>query len=397
MCRIRPAGYFFLFILLVLMMMVSVDFARAVEQPDFDLNSSSAILLEYTSGDILYEKNPHEELPPASMAKIMTMLLVVEAVEDGRADLDDKIVISEHAAEMGGSQIWLEPGEEMTLRELMKAIAIVSANDACVAVAEYLYGTEDAFVDRMNERARELGLEHTYFYNTNGLPSGESDVEGTYTCAHDLAVMARELISYSRVLEWTSTWTDYLRDGDSVLNNTNRLIRHYQGADGLKTGYTDEAKFGLTGTAERNGMRFISVVMGAESSMLRFEESVQLLSYGFNSFRPLDIASKGEVVWQADVWNARERSVELRAAKSLKIPQKKGEKEEIVRRVYVDEDLSAPLRKGEKAGKVEVLRGDKVLAEVDIVVSRDVEKVPLFILVFRLIERLLFSLKNIFS
>lgn len=382
---------------LCLICTVAVTGARAVEQPDFDLNSNSAILMEYTSGDILFEKNSHEELPPASMAKIMTMLLAMEAIEDGRADLDDRIVISEYAAGMGGSQIWLEPGEEMTLEELMKAIAIVSANDACVAVAEYLYGTEDDFVERMNERARELGLEHTYFHNTNGLPPEDPDVEGTYTCAHDLAIMARKLLAYPEILEWTSTWIEYLRDGESVLNNTNRLVRHYYGADGLKTGYTEKARFGLTGTAERNGMRFITVVMGANSSKIRFEETMQLLSYGFNSFSPLSITAEDEVIRRIDVWNARERSVELKAAEALKIPQRKGEKEETKRRVYLQKNISAPLSKGEKVGRIEVLRGDEVLSQVDLVVSRDVKKVSLFSLVLRIIEKQLSSLKNIFS
>lgn len=219
---------------MILSLLFFILITTVISAEEFELSSKSAILMEYETGEILYKKEPDLELPPASMSKIMTMLLVMEAIAEGKAKLDDKLVVSEYAASMGGSQIWLEPGEEMSLEDMMKAIAIVSANDACVAVAEYLYGTEELFVKRMNERARELGLKNTYFYNTNGLPPDNPDVQGNYSSAYDLAVMARELIKHRKVLEWTSTWQDYLRDGKSVLNNTNRLVRFYNGADGLK-------------------------------------------------------------------------------------------------------------------------------------------------------------------
>ncbi|HLV10202.1 MAG TPA: D-alanyl-D-alanine carboxypeptidase family protein, partial [Halanaerobiales bacterium] len=303
-------------------------------QPDFDLNARAAILTEVETGEILFEKEPHLELPPASMTKIMTMLLVMEAIEEKKANLDDRLVVSELAAGMGGSQIWLEPGEEMTMEDLMKAIAIVSTNDACVVVAEYLYGTEELFVEKMNERARELGLKNTYFYNTNGLPPDDPDLRGNYTSAYDLAIMGRELLKYPKVLEWTATWLDYLRGGESVLNNTNRLVRFYQGADGLKTGYTDASRFCVTATARRNGLRFIAVIMAADDSNTRFNEAGNLLSYGFSIYHGLEIGEEGEIVKELQINNARDEYACAVLEKKLIVPVKRGE-EDIIRKEVV--------------------------------------------------------------
>lgn len=366
------------------------------EQPDFDIKSKSAILMEFQTGEILYKKNPHMELPPASMTKIMTMLLVMEALEEDRARLDDKLVVSEQAANMGGSQIWLEPGEEMTLEDMMKAIAIVSANDACVAVAEYLCGTEKLFVKKMNERAKELGLKNTYFYNTNGLPPDNPDVEGNYTSAYDLAVMARELLKHPLVLKWTSTWIDYLRDGESVLNNTNRLVRFYKGADGLKTGYTSEAKYCLTSTASREGIRFISVVMGAEDSKVRFNESSKLLSYGFGLFEGYTVASADEVIDEIKIINGKEEMARAIVKQELIVPVKRGKEEEIEKSVELIDRIRAPLKKGEKIGQIKVYKGNLLLKSTDIVVDRDVEKASFFQMVLRIIKQLVLSIINMF-
>ena len=381
-------------LLMVLALMASP--IRA-EQPSFDLSSRSALLMEFESGEILFEKNPQEELPPASMAKIMTMLLVVEALEQGRANLSDQLVVSELSASMGGSQIWLEPGEEMSLEDMMKAIAIVSANDACVAVAEYLYGTEEDFVKRMNERASELGLKNTYYSNTNGLPSEDPSVQGNYTSSRDLAVLAREILKYPQVLDWTSTWIDYLRDGESVLNNTNRLVRHYQGADGLKTGHTEEARFCVTSTAEKKGIRFIAVVMGAENSKKRFDEAAALLSYGFSSYQGLEIAGAGDIIKELEIRNAKEEKAAGIVTEQIIVPVKKGEEDRIKKEIAISERLKAPLQKGDKIGEVKIFKGNLLVKRVDIVVNRDVEKASFFQLVMRIVKHILASMIALFK
>lgn len=366
-------------------------------ETDLDVDAKSAIIVEYETGEVLYEKNSEEELPPASMSKIMTMLLVMESIEDGRAELDDKMVVSEFAASMGGSQIWLEPGEEMSLEDMMKAIAIVSANDASVAVAEYLYGTEDAFVRRMNERAKELGLKNTYFYNTNGLPPDSDDVQGNYTSARDLAIMAKELLEHRKVLEWTSTWIDYLRDGESVLNNTNRLVRFYTGADGLKTGFTEEAGFCLTCTAERDGVRFISVVMGAEDSNTRFNESGRLLTYGFGLYQGLKVAETGELIEEVIILNGREEKAKAILKQELVVPVRRGREDEITKVTELDELIKAPLLKGDRIGSMKIFKGNYLLKEVEIIVDRDVKKASFFQMFSRILRYQISSILGVIS
>ncbi|HOA40323.1 MAG: D-alanyl-D-alanine carboxypeptidase family protein [Halanaerobiales bacterium] len=367
------------------------------QEADFDVKAKSAILIEYETGEVLYQKNAEEELPPASMTKIMTMLLLMEALEEGRVKLEDKLVCSEFAASMGGSQIWLEPGEEMSLEDLMKAIAIVSANDASVVVAEYLYGTEEAFVRRMNERARELGLKNSYFYNTNGLPPDNPDVQGTYTSARDLSILARELIKHKKVLEWTSTWIDYLRNGKSVLNNTNRLVRFYPGADGIKTGYTQEAQYCLTSTAERDGLRFIAVVMGVEDSVTRFEESRKLLDYGFTLFQPFVVAEEKEVLEIINIPNGKEEQAKGIVEEEIIVPVRRDREEEIRRVIEIEKRISAPLKKGDKIGTVKVYRGNLLLKTADLVIDQDVEKASFFQIFRRIIRYQINSLTALIS
>ena len=392
MCKPRK---FLLYFVVFMLIIIPLNRAAA-EQPDFDLTAHSAILMEAMTGEILFSKNPDKKLPPASMTKIMTMLLIMEAVDDGRVNLSDKIVVSERAASMGGSQVYLEPGEEMTLEQMMKAVAISSANDASVAVAEYVYGTEERFIKRMNERATELGMKNTYFYNTNGLPTGDEEIEGNYTTAYDLSLVTREILKYPKVFEWTSTWIDYLRDGDFVLNNTNRLVRHYQGADGLKTGYTSEAKFCVTSTAQRDNLRFISVIMGADSSNNRFKEAAQLLSYGFNIFKSELIAEKNQVIKEIDIWNARSRKVTIKAKNKLSIPIKKGKEEDIEQKVEINEDIKAPLEKGSVVGKIKVFKGNLMMDDTDLIIDREVKKASFLQLLVRLFKILVNKLSNLF-
>jgi serine-type D-Ala-D-Ala carboxypeptidase (penicillin-binding protein 5/6) len=382
---------------LVFLLLILFIKPTLAEQPSFEINAKSAILMETETGDIIYKKNPNLELPPASMTKIMTMLLIMEAIEEGKANLKDKVIISEKAASMGGSQVFLEAGEEMDLETLMKAIAIASANDASLAVAEYIYGTGEDFVKRMNERAQELGLKNTYFYNTNGLPPDDQETEGNYTSALDLAIMSRELLKYPKVLDWTSTWIDYIRDGTFVLNNTNWLVRHYKGADGLKTGYTNEAKYCVTATAKRDGLRFLTVIMGGDESQRRFQDAAELLSYGFNTFKSLLVSKKGETVMELQIRNGKEEQAVATVERDLIAPVRKGEEDNISKKIIIDRNIKAPIKKGTKIGEIKVFKGNLMIKTEALVIDRDVEKASILNIVIRILREFLMSLINLFQ
>ncbi|AZR74875.1 D-alanyl-D-alanine carboxypeptidase [Anoxybacter fermentans] len=366
------------------------------EQPVFTLQSRSAILMEASTGEIIFSKNPDEKLPPASITKIMTLLLIMEALEEGRANLTDIVRASENAMRMGGSQIYLEVGEEMSLEDLIKSIAIASANDSCVAVAEYLYGTEEAFVRKMNEKAKELGLTNTYFYNTNGLPPDDPGVKGNYTSAKDVAIMSRELLKYPRVLEWTSTWIDYVRNGEFVLNNTNKLVRHYQGVDGLKTGYTNEAKYCLSATGERNGLRFIAVVMGAPTSDIRFKEVSTLLSYGFNAFKAYEVVEKDQLVQKVRVSRGKVEEVGVIAGTDFKVPLRKGADEKVTTEIVLRERIIAPIKAGEILGEMVVKKDGTEIGRIPLKAQSDVERGTIFQIIFQMLKNLFLSLVNLF-
>ncbi|ADL13213.1 D-alanyl-D-alanine carboxypeptidase family protein [Acetohalobium arabaticum] len=389
-------------ILLVFLLCLSFSLTLSAEElpdPEFDLEAKSAVLMEAKSGKVIYEKNAHEELPPASITKTMTLLLTMEAIDEGKANLDEAVTTSEYAAGMGGSQIWLEPGEEMKLEEMIKAIAIVSANDACVAVAEHLYGTEEVFVNAMNEKADELGLDDTHFVNTNGLPVEDSDKRGNYTSAHDVGVMSRELVTkYPQVLDYTKIWIDHLRDGDSFLRNTNNLVRFYKGADGLKTGHTSQAGFGVVATAERKGLRFIAVVMKEETSDTRFKEAGELLSYGFSIYRSVPVIQKGEVaIDEVEIYKGKNPKVKAVARKDLTAAVIKGNEGNLKRQILVKEDLTAPLKRGEKIGELRVLSDGQKIASVDLVANREVQKGNIIQVIIQLLKKFLLNIVNVFN
>ncbi len=263
---------------------------------EFDVNGSSAILIDAGSGEVLYEKNPHEKLPPASVTKIMTMLLAMEAIDQKHISLDDTVIISERASSMGGSQLYLEPGEGKTVEQLLKGIAVASANDGCVALGEHISGTEELFVNRMNERAKELGMNNTQFMNTNGLPQ-----EGHYTTAYDISLMSRELLKYPLIHKWSTIWMSTMKVGKGnksalELTNTNRLIKTYPGANGLKTGFTQEARYCLAASATRNNFTLIAVILGSPTSTIRFAETKKILDYGFAAYNSVEIAKKEEII-----------------------------------------------------------------------------------------------------
>ena len=351
-----------------------------------DFGVPSCILTEASTGEVLYEYNPDEALPPASVTKIMTLLLVMEAVDDGRLGWDEMVQTSEYAASMGGSQVYLEPGEEMSVAEMVKCVVVSSANDAAVALAEKVAGSEENFVAKMNDRAKELGMTNTVFKNTNGL---DDTVEGHVTSARDIAIMSRELITkHPKILEYSSIWMDTIRNGAFGLTNTNRLIRFYRGANGLKTGSTSKAKFCISATAERDGMELIAVVMAAETRDSRNEAAKKLLDYGFANWELAKLGA-GELE-KMPVLGGIESEVGLVAAQTSAVVTK-GSAAKIERVFELPEKISAPVGEGEEVGRVIYYLGDEKLAEVPITAEKEVKKIGYIGLLGRFIRRLVLA------
>jgi D-alanyl-D-alanine carboxypeptidase (penicillin-binding protein 5/6) len=340
---------------------------------DLAPNAVSAVLMDRDTGAILYEKNAHKPLPPASITKVMTMLLIMEAIDRGELKLTDKVRTSEYAASMGGSQIFLEPGEEMTVDDMLKGIALASGNDASVAMAEHLAGTEKAFVGKMNARAKQLGMDDTTFMNTNGLP-----VAGHVSSAYDIALMSRELLKHEKITKYTGLYQDYLRKDSKKpfwLVNTNRLVRFYTGADGLKTGYTSEAKYCLTATAKRGNMRIIAVVMGAPDSKIRNQEISSMMDYAFNQYDSQPLYKENQVIKTVSVEKGKQETVDIVVPYRFSMLVKKGEKPEQYEKVInVKAELKAPITKGVKIGEVLIKKDGKTVSTVDLVAASNVEK-----------------------
>lgn len=344
-------------------------FAEGEQSTDLGLNAKSAILMEESTGKILYESNPDERLSIASVTKIMTMLLIMEAIDDGKITFDDMVTVSENAMSYGGSTMFLEAGEQLTVNDMMKGIAVASANDGCVAMAEHLAGSESAFIDMMNSRAKELGMENTHFMNTNGL-----DQDDHYSSAHDVAVMSRELIKHKDVFNYTSIWMDTLRGGKFQLANTNKLIRFYDGATGLKTGSTSKALCCLSATAVRNDMHLIGVVLGSPTSAERFSSAKALLDFGFANYAVNAQVTAGEEIETVAVEKGVEKEVKVVAAETYSTLVKKGQEENVTKEVILDEDIVAPLDAGQKVGIVKISRDGETLAEIDLNTTMAVEK-----------------------
>lgn len=333
------------------------------------INAKSALLMEADTGRILYEENKDTELPIASVTKIMTMLLIMEAVDSGKISLDDMVTASERAKSMGGSTMFLETGEQLTVHDMLKGIAVASANDGAVAMAEHIAGSESEFVRMMNERAAQLGMEHTQFKNTNGL-----DADGHYSSAYDVALMSRELIKHEKIFEYTTIWMDTLRDGKFQLANTNKLIRFYKGANGLKTGSTSKALCCLSATAKRDDMQLIAVVLGAPNSKERFSGATKLLDYGFAKYSVKHFVSENEFAAQIPVSKAITDNINGVYASSFSALTEKGDKTEIEKNIVPYENITAPVEKGQKIGYAEFVKNGEVIGTVDIVSSEAAEK-----------------------
>jgi serine-type D-Ala-D-Ala carboxypeptidase (penicillin-binding protein 5/6) len=347
----------------------------AEEKKDAQLvdNVRSAILIERDTGTVLYEKNIHEKLPPASMTKVMTMLLIMEAIDEGKLKMNEKIRTSEYAASMGGSQIFLEPGEEMTTEQMLQGIAIASGNDASVAMAERIAGSEEAFVEMMNKKAKELGLKNTKFQNATGLPAKDH-----YSTAYDMAMMAKELLKYEKITKFTGTYEGYLRentDNKFWLVNTNKLVRFYPGVDGLKTGFTNEAKYCLTATAEKNGMRVIAVVFGSPTSKERNAQVTKLLDYAFSQYETHPMYKRKHVMGQAKVSKGSVKTVEAVTSEPISLLTKKGENiKSIKKEIVIHENIKAPVKIGDEIGSIKLSKDGKVLVESPLVANKNVEK-----------------------
>ena len=342
---------------------------QAAGVQDFDVPCAAAVLIDEDSGTVLYEKNADERRPVASITKVMTLLLTFEALQAGKISLTDIVPVSEHAYHMGGSQIWLEPGEQLTLQEMLKAICISSANDAAVAVAEFVAGSEPAFVDTMNARAAALGMTATHFANACGL-----DEEGHLSSARDVAVMSREmLLHHPEVREYCTVWMDTLRGGKTQLVNTNKLLKSYPGITGLKTGTTGKAGVCITASAERDGLRLIAVVLGAASGKERFEAARTLLDYGFVHYDSAEVTLPDDAPEELPVkrGTAETAALDYAAPERLLVP--KGEGSDLQTKILLPDALQAPVRQGSPVGSWQLLRGETVLQELPICAAQDVQ------------------------
>ena len=345
--------------------------AQQAAPVSLNLQAASAVLMEKETGTLLYEQNPHEQLEPASVTKIMTLLLIFEAIDSGRISREDMVTISAYAAGMGGSQVYLKEGEQMSVGELVKCITVVSGNDAAVAMAEYLSGSESAFVTGMNQRAAELGMKNTNFVNCTGLPA-----QGHLTTAYDIALMSRELISnHPSIRDYTTIWMDSIRNGAFGLTNTNRLVRFYHGATGLKTGSTDGAMYCMSATAERNGMELIAVVMKSPTSAQRFEDAKALLDHGFASYSLADVHP--EALPPVDVLLGVTDQVQPQLSRDCRLLVKKGEESLIQTQVTLCTDLEAPVELGQTVGELTVTVNGEVRDTIPIVSAQSVERLTI--------------------
>ena len=358
--------------------------AEISTEPSLSLSCASSVLMEKESGKILYQNNPHEQLEPASVTKIMTLLLVMEAVDQGRLSPEEMVTVSPYAAGMGGSQVYLKEGEQMSVAEMIKCVTVVSGNDCAVALAEHVAGSEAAFVSMMNQRARELGMSDTTFLNCTGLPAA-----GHLTSAHDIALMSRELIlNHPSIRQYTTIWMDSIRDGAFGLTNTNRLIRFYPGATGLKTGSTDAAMYCMSATAERDGMELIAVVMKAPTTAQRFEDAKTLLDYGFANYALTQIHPDSPLA-PVDVLLGKTAQVQPRLSRSCSLLVEKSEQSLISQKITLAPSVEAPVEPGQTLGQLDVYVGDELRDSIPIQAAQGVDRLTTSEIFTRMLRQLL--------
>lgn len=346
-----------------------IDFASA-ESADLTVDAKSAILIDYDSGEVLFEQNPDEKVQVASIVKLMTILLTFEEIEAGNLSLDEMLTTTENASSMGGSQVFIDPFVDYSVEDMLKSVIVASANDASVALAEKISGTEEAFVKKMNQRAKELGLDDTVYVNASGLPE-----PGQYSTARDVAKLTKEVLKIKDYFNYSTIWMDKLTHPsgrETEVVNTNKLIRYFKGCDGGKTGSTDEAGYCLTATAERGGMRLIAVVLGAKDATLRFNETSKLLTYGFANFENKQIISSGESLIEAEILRSKVKTIPVYAAEDFYVVSRKGDGAQYAVTVEIDEKICAPLASGEKVGTVSISKDGVIIKTIDAIVGTDI-------------------------
>lgn len=334
-----------------------------------NLSCKSALLMDFATGTVLYENNAHEKLPMANVTKIMTMLLAMEAIDSGKMGYDDMITGSAYAKSMGGSTIFLDEGESLSVSDILKGIAVASGNDAAVAMAEHIAGSAPAFVEMMNKRAAELDMKNTNFVNCNGL-----DAEGHYSTAYDIALMSRELLKHPDIHKFTTIWMDSLRNGAFTLSNTNKLVRFYDGCTGLKTGSTDKALFCISATAKRNDLHLISVIMAAPTSKQRQADASSLLNYGFSNYSAKSIVKKGEIVKDIKIDKGTEKSCTLVCENDITSLSKKGEDKKYRKEYVLKKSVKAPVKKGDKAGELVCYDGKTEVGRTNLLYEKSIKK-----------------------
>lgn len=371
-------------ILILLLLLISIPLVKAEETEDLAPNAKSAIMIEASTGEILFQKNKDEKLAPASMTKMMSMLLIMEEIESGNLKWDEEVTASERASSMGGSQIFLKAGEKMTVTDLLKGVAIASGNDAVVALAERVSGSEEAFVKRMNTRGKDLGLKNTNFVNATGLTA-----DNHYSSAYDMSLIAKELVKHEKVLEFTSTYEDYLRKDTKSpfwLVNTNRLVRFKEGVDGLKTGFTDEAGYCLTATMKKDSMRLITVVMKEENTNKRSADTTKMLDYGFNVYMVQTILDEKTTIEKREVELGKKLTTEIIPKENITILNKKSD--EIKNITYKTKigNITAPVKKGDIVGSIDILEDNKIISTIYATVKEDIEKASIITIYLRNIK-----------
>lgn len=377
------------FVLAISLVATSITMSFASDNiTPLNISSKSAILMDVASGQVLYEKNSHDKLPPASVTKVMTMLLISEALDSGKIKLNDQVQISETASSMGGSQIFLEPGETQKVDDLLKGIAVASANDACVAMAEHVSGSVEAFVDLMNKKAKELGMNDTHFANTNGLP-----VENHYTSAYDIAIMSRALLKHDVISKYLTTWMDQVVVGKKQvtvgLANTNKLVKHFKGATGVKTGFTQEAKYCLSASAKRGETHLVAATLGAETSPGRFKDASDLLSYGFANYESVKLCAKDESIATLTLDKAEDEKVNLVAKEDLSVLIKKDSKREFTKKIKVSDNPQLPIKKGSVLGNIEVYKDNKLIGKVNLINTKEINKASYLRMLQRVVENMI--------
>lgn len=362
----------FIILLLIGLFIIPISVFAEEEKSELLKNATSGLLMEQTTGEIIFEKDKDKKVAVASMTKMVAQTIILENIESGKIKWDDIVKVSKNAADMGGSQIYLTANEKMSVKDLFKGISMASANDATVAMAEYIAGTEQAFVKQMNKKVKELGLKNTQFKNATGL-----DEDGHYSSAYDMAVIARNLLNHEEILKFSSVYEDYLRqktENKFWLINTNKLVRYYEGADGLKTGHTDAAKYCLAATAKKNKMRLIAVVLGEEESKVRNSEAMALLDYGFNNKKMTTIKSKGEVVEEITFYKGNKDKISIVPKNDIGVLQDKNtDKHEYSYKVKLN-DIELPIKKNDKIGEIKVYEKNKFITKGDLVSNTSVDK-----------------------